>query len=159
MRMRTPRTKPYAGEERRSGRDRRERGNFLFHGPVFKGRRSGTRRAADRRRVVALDRYSPSLFVAITIVLCLSLLDALFTLMLISDGARELNPVMAHYLGYGPRVFLLVKYGLTAASAFIVVVFNEVLTTRYRFGGRTFLTLFSALFGSILIWQWYLFSI
>ncbi len=150
--------KAYTGLERRSGQDRRTRRLSLIKALGFKGQRRTLRRAADRRKIVALDHYRPSLLIGIAVVLCLSLLDALFTLMLISSGAKELNPVMNHYLTYGPHVFLLVKYGLTAFSVFIIVVLNDVLTARYRFGSQAVLNVFSAIFGSVLIWQWYLFS-
>lgn len=118
-----------------------------------------TRRAADRRKIIIRDRYRTSLFVGIVVVLGLSLLDAVFTLALISQGARELNPVMDYYLKYGPHTFLLVKYGLTASSVFLVVLLDDVLTTRYRFGSGAILSLFTSVFGSVLIWQWYLFSL
>ena len=90
---------------------------------------SAVRRTEDRQRIVALDRYQPSLFAGIMLVLCLSLLDAMLTLILIAQGARELNPVMQFYLSHGPQVFLLVKYGLTAFSVIIIVLLKESLIT------------------------------
>ena len=117
------------------------------------------RRAEDRQRVVALDRYQPSLFIGIMIVLCLSLLDALLTLILIAQGARELNPVMRYYLSHGPHVFLLAKYGLTAFSVLIIVLLKESLITRYRLSTGMLLHVFAAFFGSVVIWEFYLLSI
>jgi hypothetical protein len=148
-----------AGLERRSGQDRRERSFPLLKKLYFKGMRISVRRAADRKRIVALDQYKPSLFIGIMIVLSLSLLDALLTLILIAQGARELNPVMRYYLSHGPQVFLLVKYGLTALSVLIIVLLNETLITRYRIGTGMLLHVFTALFGSVVIWELYLLSI
>jgi hypothetical protein len=120
--------------------------------------RSSVRRAGDRQRVVALDRYQPSLFVGIMVVLCLSLLDALLTLILIAQGASELNPVMRYYLSHGPQVFLLAKYGLTALSVLIIVLLEESFITRYRIGTGMLLHVFTAFFGSVVIWEFYLLS-
>ena len=149
----------FAGLERRSGQNRREHKLPLFKKLYFKGMRSSVRRAEDRQRIVALDRYKPSLFIGSMIVLCLSLLDALLTLILIAQGARELNPVMQYYLSHGPQVFLLAKYGLTAFSVLLIVLLNEALFTRYRIGTSILLHVFSAFFGSVVIWELYLLSI
>jgi len=148
----------HTGFERRSGKDRRKRQPFTIKN-LFSGRQRKTvRRAKDRRRIVALDHYSPSLFIGIVMVLSLSLLDALLTLILLSRGARELNPVMEYYLSHGPHVFLFVKYGLTALAVILVVLLNETLTARYRLKAGIFLHLFAACFGSVVIWQFYLLS-
>lgn len=147
------------GLERRSGQDRRENGLPVFKRLYFKGMRSSVRRAGDRQRIVALDRYQPSLFVGIMVVLCLSLLDAMLTLILIAQGASELNPVMRYYLSHGPQVFLLAKYGLTALSVLIIVLLKESLITRYRIGTGMLLHVFAAFFGSVVIWEFYLLSV
>lgn len=149
----------FAGFERRSGQDRRERGRAVFKRIHFKGMRSSVRRDEDRQRIVALDHYHPSLFAGIMAVLCLSLLDALLTLILIAQGARELNPVMQYYLSHGPQVFLLVKYGLTAFSVLIIVLLKESFITRYRIGTGMLIHVFTAFFGSVVIWEFYLLSV
>ena len=92
------------------------------------------------------------------IVLSLSLLDALLTLILLSQGAKELNPVMQYYLSHGPQVFLLVKYALTAFSVLIILLLKDVLITRYRIGTGMLLHVFSAFFGCVVIWEFYLLS-
>ena len=146
----------YTGIEKRSGRDRRTTNLPMLKRLLSKGRRTSSRRAEDRRRIVAFDRYSPSLLPSVIMVLGLSLLDALLTLILLSQGAKELNPVMDYYLGHGPEVFLTVKYGLTALSVFIIVLLKNVLSGPYRLGTGTLLHLFAAGFGSAVVWQCYL---
>ena len=153
------RMKAYTDVERRSGEDRRRQHPLSTRQLFYKGQRKTVRRAADRRQIVALDRYSPSLFVAIIVVLSLSLLDAMFTLILLSRGATELNPVMEYYLSHGPHAFLFVKYGLTSLSVLLIVLLNNALATRYRIGTGMLLHLFAACFGSVVIWQVYLLSI
>lgn len=149
----------YTGVERRSGKDRRNKNLPLLKRLFSKGRRISSRRVEDRRRIVAFDSYSPSLLVSVILVLSLSLIDAMLTLILLSQGAKELNPVMDYYLGHGPEVFLTVKYGLTAFSVFIIVLLKNVLSTPYRLNTGTLLHLFAAGFGSVVIWQCYLLSI
>ncbi len=48
-----------------------------------------------------------------TVAVVLSVADAIFTLKLVSRGARELNPVMDFFLRQGALPFLSVKYALT----------------------------------------------
>ena len=149
----------YAGLEKRSGQDRRDHPMPLFKRLFFKGIREEVRRAEDRKRIVALDRYQPSLFIGIMIILSLSLLDALLTLILIAQGASELNPVMQYYLSHGPEVFLFIKYGLTAFSVLIIVMVKDTLITRYRISTGMLLHVFAAFFGSVVIWEFYLLSV
>ena len=96
--------------------------------------------------------------IAISLVLFLSLLDALLTLTLIAQGATELNPVMHYFLGHGPQIFLLVKYGLTALSVMIIVIAKEPISARYHISVGI-LHAFAAFFGGVVIWEFYLLSI
>ena len=114
------------------------------------------RRIEDRNCIVIFDRYKPSLFIAIMIFLGLSLLDSLLTMILLSQGAKELNPLMRYFLSHGPRVFIFVKYGLTVLSVLIIVFVKEAFSTRYRIGTDIFLHIFAALFGSVAVWEFYL---
>ena len=146
----------YTGLERRSGQDRREHQLSMFKRLFFTGIRQEIRRAADRKSIVIYDRYKPSLFIDIITILGLSLLDALLTLILISQGAKELNPVMRYFLSHGPQVFISVKYGLTVLSVLIIMFIKEALSTRYRIGTDVFFHIFAALFGSVVLWEFYL---
>jgi len=146
----------YTGLERRSGQNRREQNLPMFKRIFFNGIRESVRRIEDRNCIVIFDRYKPSLFIAIMIVLGLSLLDALFTMILLSQGAKELNPVMRYFLSHGPRTFILAKYGLTVLSVLIIVFVKEAFSTRYRVSTDIFLHLFAAFFGSVVVWEFYL---
>lgn len=148
----------YAGIERRTGKDRREYPRPWLKGLFFRGMRESSRRAEDRRRIVTFDRYNPPLLLAIILVLGLSLLDALLTLILIAQGATELNPVMRYCLSHGPQIFLLVKYGLTAIPVMIIVIAKEPIGARYRLS-TGILHIFAAFFGGVVIWEFYLLSI
>jgi hypothetical protein len=146
------------GVDRRAEQDRRQKQLPFLKWLFFNGRRQTSRREDDHKKIVALDFYSPSLFIGIIVVLSLSLLDAMLTLILLSRGATELNPVMDYYLNHGPYTFIAVKYGLTALAVLIVVLLKNALPRRRRFGTATLLHLFAAAFGSVVIWQFYLLS-
>ena len=117
------------------------------------------RRSDDRNRIVIFDRFKPSLFNGIIIVLGLSILDAILTLILLSQGAKELNPVMRYYLNRGSQVFIFVKQGLTVLPMLIILLANEVLTNRYRIGAGMFFHIFAAFFGGVVIWEFYLLTV
>ncbi len=145
----------YTGPERRSGDDRRDYNSSFFKQLLYRGMRETARRAEDRMRIRVFDRYPRSLMIAVITIMSLSLLDAFLTLILISKGATELNPVMNYYLRYGPEVFLLVKYGLTVLSVLLVVIAKEPISFRYCLSGKL-LNLFAVFFGGVVIWEIYL---
>ena len=139
--------------ERRSGGDRRKGSFNFFRWPFSPARRRKLRRKADRHRFFLFDYYSPKLFYAIVLVLMLSVMDALLTLWLVDEGARELNPVMAYFLSYGPDIFLLSKYLMTAVSVVIVVLFNYITFQRLRFPIGELLGIFAGCFAVVVIWE------
>jgi hypothetical protein len=142
--------------ERRTGFDRRQR-----HKPVFSkywliGKRETPRRKEDRQWRFHPDRYSPRTFVAILLIVMLSMLDAIFTLVLISRGATELNPIMNYYLGYGPRVFFVVKYLLTFASILLILFHKHVYLFRGRVQAKILFVLVIIPFVLVVPWEIYL---
>ncbi len=141
--------------DRRSGQDRRRYTIDTVKRLFSKGTRQSVRRAEDRRRVVAVDRYDSSLFISTMLLLGLSLLDAFLTLLLISRGAVELNPIMEYYLSHGPQTFLLVKYGLTALSVLILVAAKDLIQARCRMCMHI-IPIFSLVFGAVVCWELYL---
>jgi hypothetical protein len=139
--------------ERRSGKDRRKRSFHFLRRPFSTGRRRTLRRKSDRCRFFLFDYYSPKLFYSIVLVLLLSVLDALLTLVLISEGAQELNPVMAYFLAFGPNIFLLAKYLITSASVVIVVLLNYIVVQRIWFPMGELLRYFAGCFAAVVIWE------
>ena len=148
----------YAGPERRSGNDRRDYRRSLFKRLFYRGIREYARRTEDRQRITAFDRYPRPMLVAILVVLSLSLLDGLLTLILIAQGATELNPVMRYFLSHGAQVFVLAKYSLTVLPVIIIVIAKEPISNRYRVSTEI-LHVFAVFFGGVVIWEFYLLSI
>ncbi len=141
--------------ERRSVQDRRQ-GQIRFEKfLLFGGSRKMVRRADDRKRIVLVDRYEPSLLLSVLAILCLSLVDGTLTLLLVSQGAVELNPVMRYYLTLGPKTFLLAKYGITALAVFILVVLHTI-TSKGHPIGNYLLPFCKLTFGSVIIWELFL---
>ena len=144
---------PEVAIERRSGKDRRKRSFYFLRRPLSPGRRRTLRRKSDRCRFFLFDYYSPKLLYAIVLVLLLSVVDALLTLVLIGEGAQELNPVMAYFLAFGPNIFLLVKYVITSVSVVIVVLLNYIVVQRIWFPMGELLRYFAGCFAAVVIWE------
>ena len=139
--------------ERRSGQDRRKKRFNLFRRPFSSRRRRSLRRQEDLRGFYLLDYYSPKIFYVVTLILMLSVVDALLTLWLIGSGAEELNPVMAYFLGIGPSVFMMVKYLITSTSVVIVVVLNYTFIQRIRLQLGDLLNYFAGCFIAVVVWE------
>jgi hypothetical protein len=143
------------GLERRSGRDRRNRWGALGR-ILFRGRRQKVRRRSDQDRLVWVDLYSPAIFGAILAIALLSLVDACLTLYLIDQGAMEMNPVMAYFLGHGIGAFITAKYALTSISILILVLFSNVFIRRLRIYTRTIFPYVIMVLGSVIAWELFL---
>ncbi len=78
---------------------------------------------------------SPTILWTVSL-LILTLLDAILTLLLISDYAGEANPVMAFLIRRGVLWFVLGKYVLTAVGLPVLLTFKnyKMFGTRFRVG-------------------------
>lgn len=110
--------------DRRSGSDRRTTTFAAYwHGARFPRRRAG-RRASDHRAVI--DWHSPRLLIPVFATLCLCVLDAMLTVMLMKHGATELNPVMALFVPSNVFWFALVKVALTGGGLCVLVACSRM---------------------------------
>jgi hypothetical protein len=145
-----------ATKERRSDKDRRKhlkKFSTLF---LFSGKRKKLRRIEDYKKITKVDWYHPTLLIHILIILGLSLLDAALTLVLLNEGAVEINPVMRYYINHGPSTFVMVKYGLTALALIIMVALHTSISVRYRTLASLMFPSCILLFGSVIVWELYL---
>ena len=143
-------------QERRSGRDRRGTPRTTLRSLLWGGRREVIRRREDRQRRVYVDRYQQSQFGVIVLILFLSVTDAILTLLLISHGAVEINPIMAFYLGLGPYPFMFVKYAMTSTGLVVLVVFQRRFLKSLRMSAGAFLYVVLAAFLGVVSWEIYL---
>ncbi len=111
--------------ERRSGPDRRTRiARALVYGS-FHPRRRGPRREGDEGPG-AIDWYHPWWLAIATLILTLCAGDAVLTVVLISRGAYELNPLLKPLIDGSGALFVGVKIGLTGAGVVLLIVLSRV---------------------------------
>lgn len=116
--------------ERRRGPDRRTRvAHSLFYGS-FHPRRLGPRREGEHR-LGGVDWHHPWWLAIATLILALCAADAVLTVVLISRGAYELNPLLAPLVGGSGVLFAVVKVGLTGIGVMVLT-----LLSRFRAFGR-----------------------
>jgi hypothetical protein len=142
--------------ERRVTRDRRRRRIPPLAILLGGGRRRRPRRRPEAQRPYCPDRFSSRLFVAVALVIGLSLTDALLTLVLIARGATEVNPVMAYWLSHGPGVFVGVKYLLTCLPLTILLVCHDKVLGIGGTRVHHLFPLFIGLFATVVGWQIFL---
>jgi len=110
--------------DRRSGIERRTTTFAAFwHGARYPRRRAG-RRATDHRAVI--DWHSPRVLIPAFAILGLCMLDAVLTVMLMTHGAVELNPVMAWFLPQNLLGFALSKLALTGGGLCVLVACSRM---------------------------------
>ena len=142
--------------ERRSLKDRRNPKQLKIKTLFTYGQRKTIRRKDDKYKIFYLDRYSSTLFACIVTILLLSVIDALLTLYLVDHGAVELNPLMAFYLDSDPLVFMSIKYLLTSASIFILLMCGNVTARKVNITINALFPVLIAAFASTVAWQLYL---
>ena len=116
-----------AVHERRR-RERRIRTLWSVWYGSFNPRRRTPPRRLDDSRFHSLDWYSAHLLAVAVGILLLSVADAFLTLLLLQQGAAEVNPVMATFVYRSVAVFAALKMGMTSASIVLMVFL-----ARYRF--------------------------
>jgi hypothetical protein len=113
------------GQERRRGPDRRTRvARALLYGSL-KPRRLGPRRTGEQA-LGAIDWYHPWWLAIATLILVLCACDAILTVVLISRGAYELNPLLAPLIGGSGALFVVVKVGLTGIGVVLLTVLSRL---------------------------------
>jgi hypothetical protein len=114
-----------AAAERRSGSERRHHSVAAHLHGARRPRRRDSRRSTDRHYPI-IDWHSSRVFALVMAILGLCVLDAVLTVILMSHGAEEANPIMAllvpHELGW----FAAVKLALTGGGVCILVACSRM---------------------------------
>jgi len=142
-----------ANFERRSRDDRRKRRPPFLSKYWLTGRRATHRRKDSRRRFCDIDRYSSKIFAAILLIITLSILDAIFTIDLVSRGAEEINPFMSYCLDHGPLLFFWVKYLLTCSSVIVILLSMNVYLFKTKIQAKILYLIISIPFILVVQWQ------
>jgi len=138
-------------QDRRKLADRRRRPTNPFSLHSFKGTRRVVRRREDRERYPYLDQYSPRLFLISLLILLFCVADAMYTLVHLSRGAVELNPLMRGLVEISPYLFFSVKFALMAAGLILLVIYRQHPAGRFVISGTVLL------YGFIFLYQLWLF--
>jgi len=117
-------------------------------------RRIQNRRPGDDQNFI-VDWHDAGLFMVAMAIILMSLMDALFTLNLLSLGAEEINYFMKVLIESDASVFLLVKLGATTSGVLLLVAF-----ARFRLGGivrvRRILEMLCGGYACLIVWELYL---
>ena len=111
--------------ERRRGIERRQvKLSAYVYGSLHPRRRNG-RRASDRRYPI-IDWHPARIFGAATLILFLCAADAVLTVVLMTHGAVEANPVMAMILPKGLGWFAGLKLAMTGIGCLVLVACSRM---------------------------------
>lgn len=111
--------------ERRSGAERRDRSlRAYWHGSLQPRRRAG-RRASDTTYPI-IDWHSPRVFALVLGILLLCVADGTLTVVLLANGAVEVNPVMAWFVPHSLGWFATVKLSLTAGGVALLAACSRM---------------------------------
>lgn len=103
--------------------DRRTNSWRTIVGSVIYRRRGAPRRTDDSGNPHYVDIHEPHLFYVAVGALLLCVVDAFFTMTLLSFyGSYELNPVMDYFIQQDVQHFFLVKFGMTALGIMFLVI-------------------------------------
>ena len=114
------------GNDRRNGRDRRQKPTKPFSKYILLGRRRSIRRKADRKTHIYVDLYGHYLLLLLLLIVLLSVIDAYFTIFHLEKGAREINPFMNFLMGYGNIYFFTIKYALTVLGLILLCIYQSL---------------------------------
>lgn len=131
-----------AHPERRSGIERRSYSlRSWWHGSFNPRRRQG-RRGIDATYAI-IDWHSPRVFALAFAILMLCTADGVLTLVLLNDGAEEVNPFMAKFVPDSLGWFAAVKLTCTALGVAVLAACSRMRLFR-AVPGETFLWLILA---------------
>jgi hypothetical protein len=134
-------------DERRARADRRHRVWWSVWYGSFNPRRRRPPRRLDDSRYHSLDWYAAHLLAVSVGILLLSATDAFLTLILLVNGAAEVNPVMAALIYRSAATFTALKMGLTSMGIVLMVFL-----ARYRI--MRLIRVDLLMYGVLLIYVW-----
>ena len=92
---------------------------------AFGGRRRTLRRLVDQQRGGYIDRYSPELFFFLILIVGLNILDALFTMMILDFGGREVNPIVDSVISLHGDKFWVWKFAIVSVSLVLLCIHSR----------------------------------
>jgi hypothetical protein len=119
-------TGEFNGSERRNSKSDRRARTFAayWHGSLNPRRRSGRR--TDDQLYPFIDWHSSRVFALILLILLLCVADGALTIVLMSHGAVEANPVMALFVPHELGWFAAIKLLLTANGMVVLTICSRM---------------------------------
>lgn len=138
-------------DERRSGVERRQHTMAAYWRGALNPRRRAGRRASDRVYTM-VDWHSPRVLALVMLILGLSALDGVLTVLLMTQGASEVNPIMALFVPHSLGWFAAVKLGLTSLGAAVLVACARMKVFRL-FPGELLLYVVAASYIALVVYE------
>ena len=146
--------KDRAPQERRSGVERRHMSVAAYWRGALNPRRRFGRRTSDQSYPI-VDWHSPRVLALVLMILGLSAMDGVLTIMLISQGANEANPLMALFVPHNLGWFAAVKLGMTSIGAAVLVACARMRLFRL-FPGEVLLYFVVGCYGALIAYELHL---
>jgi hypothetical protein len=108
-------------EQQARGNDRRKHSLMNIHGALFKSRRRGARREGEHINSY-VDWYGHWTLIATFTIILLCCTDAFLTIVLLSNGAVEMNVLMDWLIQRDIRSFAVVKISVTSLALIVLVM-------------------------------------
>jgi magnesium-transporting ATPase (P-type) len=123
------------GTDERRADTRRHFSAGTVRGALFKQRRRLIRRDLDRINSY-IDWYGPWPFLASVVIIVLCFADALLTMILLNNGAKEMNILMDLLIKHDVRTFAITKMAITSVAIIVLVMhfnfrFYRIIAVRY----------------------------
>ena len=89
------------------------------------GQRRAFRRIEDQEKGGYIDQYHSGLLILLILPLGLSILDALFTMMIMNDGGSEMNPVVFSVIQLYGESFWIWKFAIVSFSLVLLCLHSK----------------------------------
>lgn len=111
--------------ERRTIGDRRRQPTPIIGRYTLRGRRRNFRRKDDLPKWRYVDRYNPRLLTIIILIFGLNCLDSFFTWVILKNGGRELNPLVASTINLWGENFWVWKLAIVSFCSIILCLHSQ----------------------------------
>ncbi len=109
----------------RTLKDRRKQPTPAISRFTLWGRRKAFRRREDQERGGYVDRYHSGLLILLTLTVGLTVLDALFTMMILDDGGWEANPVVRSVIELYQDRFWIWKFAIVSIPLTLLCIHSK----------------------------------
>jgi hypothetical protein len=111
--------------KKRIAKDRRKKSTPALSLYTFPGRRKSIRRKADQEKGGYVDRYSPTLFFFLVLIVGLNVLDAFFTMIILDSTGWEINPVVRSVIDIHGNKFWVWKFAIVSACLVLLCLHSR----------------------------------